>query len=267
MTRKAALLGLLLVGLTVGNLVSFCATTQPQVSSQPREHDQTTADPGYPPYQRQDTWYEFLLKQINPNERDYGRWLEHERQAFIEARLKNPYLLYSLCTTIGLLLMAAVCAKLRIDHRRSMWITAEMMADIYNQDAHSRRIAHEAIDRYNAHIERCNRALEAAEHGEPVLGKGSEIEQLRGELICVTGERDTATKERDLAREELRKKSEILAEMSIRLEALTNKSGTTSDSKRSSDLRGADPKLVTHINNLQEQLYAERNNNRKLKGA
>jgi hypothetical protein len=136
---------------------------------------------------------------------------------------------------------------------------------IYNQDAHSRRIAHEAIDRYNTHIERCNRALEAAE--QPVLGKGSEIEQLRGELICVTGERDTATKERDLAREELRKKSEILAEMSIRLEGLTNKSGTTADSKRSSDLRGADPKLVTHINNLQEQLYAERNNNRKLKGA
>jgi hypothetical protein len=57
------------------------------------------------------------------------------------------------CTTLALLLMAVVCVKLRIDHRRAMWITAEMMADIYNQDAYSRRIAQEAIEKYNAHVE------------------------------------------------------------------------------------------------------------------
>ena len=99
--------------------------------------------------------------------------------------LKNPYFMYSLCTTLALLLTAVVCAKLWIDHRRAMWITAEMMADIYNQDAYSRRIAQEAIEKYNTHIERCNRAIEAAEHGEAVSTTGSEIEQLRGELACV----------------------------------------------------------------------------------
>ena len=160
------------------------------------------------------------------------RWIERERQAFIEARLKNPYFLYSLCTSHRVVAcMAVVCTKLWIDHRRAMWITAEMMADIYNQDAYSRRIAQEAIEKYNTHIERCNRAIEAAEHGEAVPGKGSEIEQLRGELTCVASERDTATRERDLAREELRKKSEILAEMSMRLEALTSKSGASGDAK------------------------------------
>jgi len=40
--------------------------------------------------------------------------------------------------------------------------------------------------------------------------------------------RDAATRERDLAREELRKKSEILAEMSVRLEALASKPGASS---------------------------------------
>lgn len=261
-----SILGLLLVGVTVVSLESTAATTPPQTSSQQREPGRAAANPGHPPYQRQDTWYEFLLKQINPNEVDYGRWLERERQAFIETRLRNPYFLYSLSTTIGLLLMAAVCAKLRIDHRRAMWITAEMIADMYNQDAYSRRIAKEAIERYNAHIERCNRVIEAVEHGEPVPGKGSEIEQLRGELVCVASERDTATRERDLARAELRKKSEVLAEMSMRLEALTRKSGATGVPKPGSDLRGTDANLVTHINNLQEQLYTERNNNRRLKG-
>jgi hypothetical protein len=36
--------------------------------------------------------------------------------------------------------------------------------------------------------------------------------------------------------------------------------------KSSLDLRSADAKLVTHINSLQEQLYAEKTNNRRLKG-
>ena len=206
-----------------------------------------------------------MLKQFNPDDVDYGFWIERQRRALIEARMKNPYFLYGLCTSIAFLLAIAVCTKLWIDHHRSMWITAEMMADVYNQDAYSRRIAQEAIEKYNTHIERCNRAIEAAEHGEAASATGSEVEQLRGELICVTGERDTATRERDLAREELRQKAEILAEMSIRLETLTNKSGVAGDAKRPSG--GADPKLVTHINNLQEQLYAERNNNRRLKGA
>ncbi len=262
--RLTALCALIL-GPAIGSPVGFPSAAQSQ--RRPSQSRQAAAQAAPAPYQHQETWYEFVLKQFNPDDADYGRWIERERQALIEARLKNPYFLYSLCATLVLLVMVMVCAKLWFDHRRAMWITAEMMADIYNQDAYSRRIAQEAIEKYNIHIERCNRAIEAAEHGDAVSAAGSEIEQLRGELICVTGERDTATRERDLAREELRKKAEILAEVSVRLETLTNKSGVAGDAKRSSDLRGADPKLVTHINDLQEQLYAERHTNRKLKGA
>lgn len=254
----------LILGLAIGSTVGLTSAAQSQ--TRPSQSQQAATPSAQGPYRHQETWYEFVLKQFNPNDVDYGRWIESERRVFIEARLKNPYFLYSLCTTLALLSMAVVCAKLRIDHRRAMWITAEMMADIYNQDAYSRRIAQEAIEKYNTHIERCNRAIEAAELGDPIAGKGSEIEQLRGELACVASERDTATRERDLAREELRKKSEILAEMSMRLEALANKSGATGGSKPSSDLRGTDAKLVAHINNLQEQLYAERTNSRRLKG-
>jgi hypothetical protein len=254
----------LILGLAIGTTVGLPGAAQSQ--TRPSQSQQAATPSALAPYQHQETWYEFVLRQFNPDEVDYGRWIESERQAFIEARLKNPYFLYSLCTTLVLLSMAVVCAKLRIDHRRAMWITAEMMADIYNQDAYSRRIAQEAIEKYNTHIERCNRAIETAENGGAASATGSEIEQLRGELACVASERDTAIRERALAREELRKKSEILAEMSVRLEALRSKAGATGDGKPSSDLRSADAKLVTHINNLQEQLYAERNNNRRLRG-
>lgn len=261
MTYRLVTLVVLLAGLTFSNVL---ASAEPQRGS---ESHTATASPNRsrPLYQSKGTWYEFLLKQFNPNDFDYGQWLEHERQAFLEARLRNPYFLYSVSTTLALLVMVVICAKLHTDHRRAMWITAEMMADLYNQDTYSRNVAKEAIERYNTHIERCNRAIEAGEHGDHASGKGSEIEQLKGELACVASERDTATRERDVAREELRKKSDILADMSMRLEAVTGKSGATG-TKATTAATGADPRLVSHINNLQEQLYAERTNNRRLKG-
>ena len=216
------------------------------------------------PYQHQDTWYEFILKQFNRDNVDYGNWLEQQRHNLIELHLKNPYFLYSLWTTIALILAAAICVKQRIDQRRAMAITAEMMADLYNQDAYSRQAAQEAIERYNEHIERCDRAIEG---GETAAGtSGGEIEQLRTELMRVAEQRDSATRDRDIAREELQRKSEILAEMSVRLETATSKAGAASAPRVSPDIRAADAKLVTHINNLQEQLYAERTSNRRLKG-
>jgi hypothetical protein len=218
------------------------------------------------PYQHQDTWYEFMLKQFNPDNVDYGRWVEQERRKLFELLLKNPYFLYSFSITVALLLAATVCAKQWVDHRHAMWITAEMMADLYNQDAYSRQIAQEAIERFNKHIERCNRVIEQGETNAGAAAGNSETEQLRTELMRVAVERDRAIRDRDVAREELRRKSEILADMSVRLDAVTSKAGTASTAKTAADVRGADARLVTHINNLQEQLYSERNSNRRLRG-
>src|SRR5258708_19750581 len=88
--------------------------------------------------------------------------------------------------------------KVWIDYGRAMWITAEMMADVHNQDVYSRWVAEEAIEKYNTHIERCNRAIETAEHGGAASATGSEIEQLRGELACVASEGGMSTKRRGL---------------------------------------------------------------------
>jgi len=266
-TGRLAAVCALLVWLTVVSMATSQQTAQSQSPSRPKPQVQAAPKSQHPLYQRRGTWYEFMLKQFNPNDVDYGRWFEHRRQTFRDGQLNNPYFWYSLSATIALLLMTAVCAKVWIDHRREMWITAEMMADVYNQDAYSRGVAQEATKRYNSHIERCNRAIEAAEHGETLSGVDAEVEQLRGELLRVAGERDTTTRERDVAREELQKKSEILADMSVRLEVLATKSGATGIASHPAEVRTADPKLVTHINNLQEQLYAERHNNRRLKGA
>lgn len=220
---------------------------------------------GTEPDQGRDTWYDFILRQFNSNNVDCGRWVEQHRREFVELCLQNPYFLYSFSITIALLLAAVVCVKQRIDHHRRMWITAEMMADLYNQDSYSRQIAEEAIERYNSHIERCNRAVEVGNHSGVAVAS-NEIEQLRAELMHVAEERDTAIRDRDIAREDLRRKSEILADLSVRMDTATNKGISQSSAKGASGARSSDARLVTHINNLQEQLYVERTSNRRLKG-
>src|SRR5664279_4294982 len=101
---------------------------------QAKAQGQRQAPPARPIYQRRDTWYEFLLKQFNPSNFDYGGWIEERRQVFLDASVRNPYFKYSLGTTIALLVMAMLYTKQWIDHRRAMWITAEMMTDLYNHD-------------------------------------------------------------------------------------------------------------------------------------
>ena len=218
-------------------------------------------------YQRGNTWYEFLLKQFNPNSFDYGAWMEERRQVFLDESVRNPYFKYSLGTTIALLIMAMLYTKQGIDHRRAMWITAEMMTDLYNHDTYSRGVAREAIQKYNDHIERCNRAIEAADHGMSIPGPDSDANNLRSVLDSVTDERDSYKRERDLAKRDLQEKEKLIAEMSLRLDAIAKKADPNHVVAGPVDMSAADPKVVQLINNLQEQLYAERRENRRLKGA
>jgi len=238
----------------------------PQRQREAQAHTQAPARSTGSVYQRRDSWYEFLLKQFNPSDVDYGQWIEQRREAFLEARLRNPYFGYSFGMTIALLLMLGICTKLWIDYRRAMCVTAEMMTDIFNHDQYSRETARQAIEKYNDHIERCNRAVEAAAQGIATSAAGSEAEALRAELQRVAGERDRYLQERDIAKSELETKGKMLAELSVRLDGVSSRTGTTGDSQ-SPGLRTSDPVVVQHINNLQEQLYAERQKNRQMKGA
>lgn len=221
-----------------------------------------------------DTWYEFLLKQFNPHNFNYGAWIEERRRALLEATAKSASFDYGVVITLVALFMMIAYAKLWVDGRRKGWVTSEMMTDLYNQDAQSREVARAAIRRYNDHIEVCNRAIEAVESGQPVPGAGFEVEELRVKLRETQDKLEAVTAERDRLRAEAEKKSARVAEMSLRLEALSQQGGGnghdaapvgTGVGQPSSE---SDPaRLVKHINYLQEQLYAERKKNERLKGA
>ena len=246
--------------------LSYNSFAQQHLRRQPRPI-QVSSPAAKPLYQRSDTWYEFLLKQFNPDDLDYGKWMEERRSAFLDAIVRNPYFQYGACITILLLITVLLYGKKWTDHRRVLWITAEMMTDLYNHDAYSRQIAREAIQKYNDHIERCNRAIESSEYGLSMPGKNSDADQLRSELQRVTEERDSYKRERDLAKDDLAQKERILADMSLRLDALAKKTDGQRYASVVVDSHGSDQKLVQHINTLQEQLYSERRENRRLKGA
>jgi hypothetical protein len=221
-----------------------------------------------------DTWYEFLLKQFNLRNFDYGAWLEKRREAFLEATVKEPYFWYSVSVTVGMLLMMATCTKLYLDHRRSMRVTAEMMADVYSHDLLSRQTAAEAIEKYNRHIEQCNRAIEASEAGDARPGWGeTHADSLKTELQRVADQLEATTQDRNKLQEELRQKSLIVADLSTRLDALSKKvngprdTGGSAGGPALTGTNGDGTRFVGQINRLQEELYTERQRNKRLKGA
>jgi len=221
-----------------------------------------------------DTWYEFLLKQFNPRNVDYGAWLEKRREAFLETTVKEPHFWYSVSVTAGMLLLMTACTKLYLDHRRSMRVTAEMMADVYSHDLLARQAAKEAIEKYNRHIEQCNRAIEASEAGDVRPGWGeTQLDSLKAELQRVAGQLEATTQDRNKLQEELRQKSLIVADLSTRLDALSKKvngprdSGSGTRDPVSTGTNGEGARFVGQINHLQEELYAERQKNKRLKGA
>jgi len=240
--------------------ITALLSIQPGTANTPKQSPQ-------PLYQNRETWYEFALKRFNSENVDYGSWLEQRRKAFIESTIKNPYFDYSLVATASLLFVLLAYWKLWMDDRRKMFVTAEMMTDILNQDQYSRETARLAIEKYNRHIELCNRAIEAGSVGDAHMGSGSESTTLRAELERVAADHATAARERDKAMEELAQKSAVIADMSLRIDALSKKFDGKVGNGQAINIQGSNADLVAHINRLNQELYAERQKNKRLKGA
>lgn len=240
--------------------LTFCFAAQPMHAQQsPRPHL----------YQR--TWYDAFLKSWNPNDINYGDWLEQRRQAFLDATVNQPQFWYSLSVTVLALLVVAVLTKRLIDAGRKVEAMEVAAADVYSHDLYSREVAREVTKKYNAHMEQCNRAFEAAEAGDSRLGWGdSQLESVKAELQRVSAQLEATTQERNKLQEELRQKSAIVSDLSLRLDALSRKinSNAQPDGGESAP-NGKDngSNVVGHINRLQEELYAERQKNKRLKAS
>ena len=116
-------------------------------------------------YEHNLNFYEFVLRQLNPNDKDWGGWYEERRAALSGAALHNPYFWYCLGLTLAFLAILAALLKSQSDQDRQYDIMGERLEEVRKFAANSHRVALEAIDKYNTHIELCNRAIEAEEAG------------------------------------------------------------------------------------------------------
>jgi hypothetical protein len=230
--------------------------SQPSTGAQP-----VTAAPLY-----RDTWYDFVVRQFNPDHRDWGDWIEERREALLDACARNPYFKYSLVSTVLLLMALGAWTKALCDLSRTKYMFEEKLGQALRHDQYSREGAREAIRRYNEHIDKCNRVIEAQEAGLPSAGVGNtEVESLRRQLEETRTECDAAGRERDKVQAELTRTSATVAELSLRLSGSASKGNGSSEGATSvSDASSGE--LMQHINRLQQQLYAEREKNKRLKG-
>ena len=263
-------LRVLTLGLTLLSCAPVAGQTQrgrsPERPRQTASRPSTGAQPVTPAPLYRDTWYDFVVRQFNPNHWDWGDWIEERRQSLLDASARNPYFKYSLVSTLLLLMALGAWTKALSDLSRTKCIFEEQLTEALRHDQYSREGAREAIRRYNEHIDKCNRVIETQEAELPSAGVGNtEVESLRMQLEDSRTECDAVTRERDNLQAELKQTSATVADLSVRLSRSGNKgNGNGEDAASSSDTSSSE--LMQHINRLQQQLYAEREKNKRLKG-
>jgi len=204
------------------------------------------------------TWYERAVRQINPNETDYGSIWEKHKQDFI-AQFRNPYFRYGLGTTLAILALFVTLFAQYLSYRRALEIAVQSVADIRRHDEYARRAAREAIQRYNDHIESCNRVIEANESGLWRWVSTAELAAMKHEMQQANDELKTAREEIKRLDAELDAKSATIADMSVR------QRNDTSDTAQPSR-HPVPPPHVQRINQLELELNFEKKKNQRLKG-
>lgn len=220
------------------------------------------------PYKHDQNFYQFVLHQLNPNDKDWGAWYEERRAALIDAALHDPCFWYCLGLTLACLCISAALLKSQSDQERQYNIMGERMDEVRSSAACSLELAFEAIEKYNTHIELCNRAIEAEEGGQLTAAAAG---------FQSTQPQANPTKAREEA--ELQKRDKTRIESEANRTAMTtpdrsnggaspgNKGGSNGQGKELPDpLKPSYSDLVRQINILQQQVIAEQDKNKRLKG-
>jgi hypothetical protein len=167
---------------------------------------------------------EAMVHALNPHNVNLGAMWEERRRAWLENAGANRYFWYSFGVTILVILSWFALAWVQNDRVRERWQLAEHAADALRYAEYCKRKAVEAIDRYNLHIETCNRVIEGGESGaatpetanledqkrefqrlkSDIQAKDFEVARLTEELKQRTAEQNTLTARVTAAEERLK---------------------------------------------------------------
>jgi len=226
---------------------------------------------GARPRAEKENFFTSSTKLVNRSDVDYGALVERRRQAFLDASVANPFFWYSALTTSFLIALMFAYGVRVMGEKRKLWRAAEILNDVWNDAQYARATAVAAIERYNRHMETCNRVIEAQLSGRPSPA-ALETTDVRNELIRVRGELDSVESERKLLKAKLDEKEKLVDDLSVRLSALEKgeQNGGMIPARTQSGSAGfgePEGRLVARINQLTQQLEAEKQRNRALKGA
>jgi hypothetical protein len=256
---------LLPVILTLG--ISLGAQERQPVREPGSPVDVQSGEPTAHPRLYRETWYDYLIRQFNPNGVNWGRWVEERRQAFLQSTAANPFFKYSLVVTCLLLIMAGALAKVWIDKRRVIWLAQEQFDDLGRHDQYSRKAARDAIERYNRHMEKCNRAVEAELAGRVTAGGFASQQDADQKLHDALVKLAQTERERAALEAKLERTSAVVGDLTVRLNgAHAGGNGHSAAEAPSGAQEYKTSELVKQISELQQQLHYERERNKRLKG-
>ena len=209
---------------------------------------------------QQQTFWEFWWHQFNPRNINYGAWIEQRRRVFLEQAGENRYFWFSFWAFATICLLLLWAAKERMDRKDTEWEAAECLADLANYADYCKRYALEAIQKHNEHIEVCNRVIESAETGKPMVAGDmegdwkAEVQRLRT---------DVAEKSAEVVKlsAALEQKSTTVANLNERIDELAR------NQRASGNAANANLDLVKRLNDLTSENHKLREELSKLKRA
>ena len=214
------------------------------------------------------TWYEALFRSLNPKNVDWGMSWEQRRSIFLENSIGNKYFMYTAALSLLLVYSFVVIVWQRWNHAERLKQLAQRAADAINYAKYWKQGADKATRKHNAHIEKCNRVIEAGESGLPV-GDTAEAMDLRLQLDRMRGELQNVMSEKLRLQGELNEKAKTITELSLRVDEAAKKLGNGNyENGAPATMRSEDKAaLVARINRLESALAAATQENRRLKGA
>jgi hypothetical protein len=219
-------------------------------------------------YEHNLNFYEFVFRQLNPNDKDWGGWYEERRAALSGAALHNPDFWYCLGLTLALLAILAALLKSQSDQERQYDIMGERMDELRSSAACSFELALEAIDKYNTHIELCNRAIEAGEGAQATAAAGgSQNTQPQSNPTKTRAETELEKRDKTRRESEDSQPATTAPDRPNGAASPSDKGGSNGQGNESANpLTPSYNDLIRQINVLQQQVIAEQDRNKRLKG-
>lgn len=213
---------------------------------------------------QQMTWYEALFHSLNPANIDWGMKWEQRRTIFLENSVANKYFVYTAALSLMLIYAVIVVVWQRWNHAERLFQLAQRTADALNYAGYWKDNATAATAKHNAHIEKCNRVIEAGDNGAPTPD-AAEAGELRHQIEGMRVEALNLTAENKRLRQDLDQKSAMVSDLSARVDEATRKIGRSNQSGKGGENAAQVATLVDRIKRLEETLQAVRTENERLK--